>query len=405
MIIGHFIRDCVGQWFQGSLLYWLWIVLLLALMGYGAWYYGQQLTLGLVVTHMTNQVPWGFYIANFTFFVGVAAAAVMLVIPAYIFDRRDIRDVVLMGDTVAITAVIMAMLFVFVDLGRPARIWHLLPGLGYLNFPASLLAWDVVVLSGYLLLNAGISFYMLFSYYQGVEPRLRYYFPFVVIAIFWAISIHTVTAFLYSACSGRPFWHTSLLAPRFMASAFASGLAIMIIGLQMLRGVCRYPVHQSVIDHLALTMNVALQITLFFIGAEFFTEFYNEGEEAVSIRYLFFGLADHVALVPWIWTAIGLLVIATGIGTIHSLRNTTSLRLVACIFTIIGVWIEKGMGMIVPAFIPTPIGEIIEYSPSQVEIAISVGILALGLFLFTLLAKAAIPIERGTLRYTHARSQ
>ena len=237
MTLFYFLRDCVRQLFSGGLFYWAWIGLLLAFIGLGGWYYFRQVTEGLLITNMTNQVSWGFYIANFTFLVGVAAAAVMLVIPAYIFHRKDIKDVVLMGDTMAIAAVTMAMLFVVVDLGRPDRIWHLIPGLGRFNFPESLLAWDVIVLNGYLLINFAIAFYVIYCHYRNCQPKLKYYFPFVVIAIFWAISIHTVTAFLYSANSGRPFWGNPLLAPRFIASAFCSGPALMIIGLQIIRRV------------------------------------------------------------------------------------------------------------------------------------------------------------------------
>lgn len=383
---------------KGSWRYWTWIAVLVAMISVGAWSYGQQLIDGLVVTNLTNQVSWGFYIANFTFLVGVAAAAVMLVIPAYIFHREDIKDVVLMGDTMAIAAVTMAILFVVVDLGRPDRIWHLLPGIGIFNFPDSMLAWDVIVLNGYLALNIGISAYVVYCHYRGCEPKLSYYFPFVVLAIFWAISIHTVTAFLYSANSGRPFWSNPLLAPRFIASAFCSGPALMIIGLQIIRRVSHYPIKQSVINHLALVMATSLQITLFLIGAELFTEFYNEGEHAASVRYLFFGLDGHAALTPWIWTAVLLLGIATFIGSVHPLRRNVVLMNVAAVLTVVGVWIEKGMGMIVPAFVPTPIGEIYEYTPTLIEIGVTVGIWGLGLMIFTLLAKAAIPIACGGLR-------
>ncbi len=399
MTLLHFFRDCMAQWFRGSWAYWLWLTALAGLIALGAWHYGLQLDRGLVVTHMTNQVSWGFYIANFTFLVGVAAAAVMIVIPAYIFNRKDIKDVVLMGDTMAIAAVVMAILFVVVDLGRPDRIWHLVPGIGKLNFPDSMLVWDVVVLNGYLLLNLGISFYVIFCRYRGCEPRLGYYFPFVVVAIFWAISIHTVTAFLYAANTGRPFWSNPLLAPRFIASAFASGPALMIIGLQVIRSVSGYPIRQSVIDHLAIVMTVALQVTLFFIGAELFTEFYNEGEHAASVRYLFLGLNGHAALVPWIWTALALLGSATLIGTIHPLRRNPWLMNLMCLLTIVGVWIEKGMGMVIPAFVPTPIGEIAEYAPSLAELAISAGVWGIGLLIFTLFVKSALPIECGVLRH------
>jgi len=393
-----FFRDVFRELFRGSLLYWGWIVFLWAIIAMGGWSYIGQLNNGLVVTNMSNQVSWGFYISNFTFLVGVAAAAVMLVIPAYIFDRKDIRDVVLLGDTMAVTAVMMAMLFVIVDIGRPDRIWHMIPIIGRFNFPASLLAWDVIVLSGYLLLNLGISFYLLFNHYQGRDVKLKAYLPFIMLAIFWAISIHTVTAFLYSANTGRPFWHDALLAPRFIASAFCSGPALAIIILQLVRKLVGYPVRQSAIDTLRVTMTVALQITLFFVIAELFTDFYFEGAHSASAHYLFFGLHGAAKLTPWIWSALALLVIAVTILMIHSLRRNPVLFNIACVLTVIGVWIEKGMGLVIPGYIPTPLGEIFEYLPNATEIRISLGILAIGLLTFTLLAKAGMAIERRQLR-------
>ncbi|MCP4698637.1 MAG: polysulfide reductase NrfD [Gammaproteobacteria bacterium] len=383
---------------RGSLVYWGWVSFLLALILFGAWHYLDQLERGLAVTNMSDQVSWGFYIANFTFLVGVAAAAVMLVIPAYLFDRKDLKDVVLVGDTLAAAAVITAILFVIADVGRPDRLWHLIPGIGRFHFPESMLAWDVIVLNGYILLNLGISFYILFSLYRGLRPNLKLYFPFVVIAIFWAISIHTVTAFLYAANSARPFWHNALLAPRFIASAFASGPALIIFILMIIRNRSGYPVSQSVIEHLSLVMAVALQITLFFVLTELFTEFYNEGAHAASTRYLFLGLHGHTALRPWIWTALLMLLAAAALTMIHPLRRHPLFLKIACALTVVGVWIEKGMGMVIPGFIPTPMGEILEYTPSVAELCISAGIWAVGLLIFTLLTKAAIPIECGRLR-------
>ncbi len=396
--LSSFLVSSLGYLIRGRPLYWAWVASLGALILLGGWFYVYQLREGLVVTNMTNQVSWGFYIANFTFLVGVAAAAVMLVVPAYIFNRQDIKDVVLMGDTMAIAAVTMAILFVVVDLGRPDRFWHLIPFIGRFNFPQSMLAWDVIVLNGYLFLNLGISFYIVFNHYRGKEPNESHYFPWVLLAIFWAISIHTVTAFLYSANTARPYWHNALLAPRFIASAFASGPALMAIGLQIIRKISDYPIRQSVIHHLALVAAIALQVTLFFLAADLFTDFYNEGEHSASARYLFFGLDGHNGLTPWIWTAVALLAIAMLILMIHPLRRHPVSMNIAFVLTIAGVWIEKGMGLIVPAFVPTPIGEIYEYTPSTTEVVVSLGIWAFGLLLFTLLAKAALPVQCKFLR-------
>jgi len=398
MAVVRFILDGLREMFRGSREYWMWLGALAVVVAFGAWNYSQQLTNGLVVTGMSDQVSWGFYISNFAFLVGIAAAAVLLVIPAYIFDRKDIKDVVLVGEGMAVAAVLMAIMFVIADLWRPDRLWHMLPYIGRFHWPVSLLAWDVLVLSIYLLLNLAIPFYVLFSHYRGKEPNFRLYFPFVVIAMFWAISIHTVTAFLFSANPARPFWHTSLLGPRFIASAFASGPALIIITLQIVRKVTSYHISQTVIDTLALIMTTALQISLFFVGVELFTDFYNEGSHAASIHYLFFGLGGFASLRTWIWLALALNLIAVVILMIHPLRQKTLFLNIACVLAFVGIWIEKGMGLVIPGFIPTPLGEIFEYMPTSVELGVAAGIWAFGILIFTLLAKAVIAIKQGKIR-------
>jgi len=200
----------------GGLLYYAWVGLLLAavLVGFAA--YLDQLEEGLITTSMRDQVSWAFYIGNFTFLVGVAAAAVLLVIPAYVYQWKPIKEVAILGELLAISAIAMCGLFVWVDIGRPDRAWHLIPSLGRLNLPSSLLAWDVIVLNGYLVLNAHICGYLLYVAYLGRKPTKLFYVPFVFIAIAWALSIHTVTAFLYVGLGGRPFWNTAILGPRFL---------------------------------------------------------------------------------------------------------------------------------------------------------------------------------------------
>ena len=393
----HFMVDALRKMLQGPRSYWLWLLFLAAVIAYGLAGYSQQLSAGLVVTGLSDQVSWGFYISNFAFLVGIAAAAVLLVVPAYIFNRRDVKAVVLVGEGVAVAAVIMAMLFVIVDLGRPERFWHMIPGLGRFNFPVSLLAWDVVVLSGYLLLNLAIPFYILFSKYCGAEPQEKLYFPFVILAIFWAISIHTVTAFLFSANPARPYWHTALLGPRFIASAFASGPALIILTLQVIRRVSTYRIEQSVIDLLALIMTFAMQINLFFVAAELFTDFYNEGSHSASIRYLFLGIDGFGSLRPWIWGALAMNLIAVTILTIHPLRRNMLTLNIACVLAFVGVWIEKGKGLVIPGFIPTPLGEVFEYAPTSIELGVSAAIWGLGIMIFTVLAKLVIAVEQGEL--------
>jgi molybdopterin-containing oxidoreductase family membrane subunit len=399
MPLASFFYDALREMLRGPREYWLWLLLLIAMFAFGAWNYLDQLEHGLVITGMSDQVSWGFYIANFAFLVGVAAAAVLLVIPAYVFHRQDVKAVVLLGEGMAVAAVLMAMLFVFVDIGRPDRAWHAIPFIGRFNFPNSLLAWDIVVLNGYLALNLLIPFYVHYNHYRGREPNLKLYFPFVVVAMFWAISIHTVTAFLFSANSARPFWNTALLGPRFIASAFASGPAIIILTLLVIRRITGYHFSNSVVDTLALIMMLAMQINIFFVGAEVFTDFYNQSWHAAHLHYLFMGLEGFSALRPAIWLAIALNLLAVVILTITPLRKRMPTLITACIAGYLGIWLEKGMGLVIPGFIPTPLGEIFEYAPTRQEFFIAVGIWAFGFLVFTLLAKASIAIELGMVRY------
>lgn len=405
MSIVSFVLDGVRAMLRGGRLYWTWLGGLALVFGVGVLAYIGQLRDGLVVTGMSDQVSWGFYIANFAFLVGIAAAAVLLVIPAYLFHRADVKQVVLIGEGLAVAAVLCAMMFVLADLGSPERAWHLLPFIGRFNWPQSLLAWDVLVLNGYLALNLALPFYVHYRHWQGREPNLRAYFPVVVVAMFWAVSIHTVTAFLFSANAGRPFWHTALLGPRFIASAFVSGPALIIVVLQLIRRHTAYPVQQGVIDLLALIMAFALQISLFFVGAELFTDFYAETSHAGSMRYLFFGLHGLHGLQAWIWTALALNVVAVVLLSIHRTRRAPLTLNIACGLAFAGIWIEKGMGLVVPGFIPTPLGEVFEYSPTARELLVALGIWAFGALVFTLLAKASIAIETGAVRQGSAAGQ
>lgn len=384
---------------RGSRKYHLWMGLLTLVMLAGIYAYFVQIREGLIVTGLTDQVSWGLYISNFTFLVGVAAAAVMLILPTYILKDTDLKGAVLIGEGLAVAALIMCLFFVTVDLGGPARAWHLLPVIGIFNWPQSMLAWDVLVLNGYLFINLTIPLYILYHHYQGKEPNKKVYLPGVFISVFWAVAIHLVTAFLYAGLPSRPFWNSSLLGPRFLASAFAAGPALIILILQFIHRFSEYKISRDAIRKLAMVATVAAQINIIMLISELFKEFYAPTHHSLSAIYLFFGLDGHNSLAPWIWTGIGLNVIATVILSVHFLRNDFKYLTLACILLFVGIWIEKGMGLIVPGFIPEPYGKIVEYSPTWIEVFVTLGIWALGAFVFTLLARVAIAIETGKIRF------
>jgi molybdopterin-containing oxidoreductase family membrane subunit len=394
-----FVADGLREVTQGSAAYHLWMAFLTAIMLAGAYAYSVQLRHGLSVTGMHDHVSWGFYIASFTFLVGVAAAAVILVMPTYVLHDHDFKSAVLFGEGIAVAALVTAIGFVAVDLGGPARLWHLVPGLGLLNWPRSMLAWDILVLNGYLALNLLIPFYILFSRYRDREPNPRLYVPAVLVSILWAVSLHLVTAFLYAGLPARPYWHSALLGPRFLATAFAAGPALMIIVLAVIRRRTAYAIPDSTIQKLALVVTVAAQVCLVILASELFTEFYRTTHHGESARYLYFGLEGHRELVPWIWTSVALSVLATAMLSVHRVRRTAPILYLACAMLFVGVLIDKGIGTIIPGFVPEPWGGIPTYSPTWVELTVSAGLWALGAFVFTVLAKAAIAIEVGRSRW------
>jgi Ni/Fe-hydrogenase subunit HybB-like protein len=377
---------------RGEPLYWGWIAVLSALIVSGVLAYSSQLQHGLIVTSMRDQVSWGFYIGNFTFLVGVAAAAVVLVIPAYVYHWKPIREIAIFGELLAVSAILMCLLFVMADIGRPDRFWHLMPPLGFLNFPRSILAWDMVVLNLYFAVNFIVVTHILYRAFWKRAYSKQLVVPLVLMSIPMAIGIHTVTAFLYNGLSARPYWNSSILAPQFLASAFCSGPAILLMALQLLRKFTNFEIQDEALYKIAELMAYAMFLNLFLHGAEAFKEYYSATEHLLYTKYWFQGLEGHRTLVPFAWSAVTLNIVAFSLFITPATRRNWVTLNAGCLAIYAGCYIEKGMGLIIPGLTPDTLGEIYEYAPSLNELRVAAGIFAVGFLVFTLMLKVAVPI-------------
>jgi molybdopterin-containing oxidoreductase family membrane subunit len=374
---------------SGSGRYWAWIGFLLAVIAVGFLAYMKQLNEGLGITGLSRDVSWGFYIAQFTFLVGVAASAVMLVIPYYLHNFKKYGKIVILGEFLAVSAVTMCMLFILVDMGQPMRVLNVVLH----PTPNSVMFWDAVVLNGYLMLNIIIGWITLGADKKQVAPP-KWVKPLIYLSIPWAVSIHTVTAFLYAGLPGRHLWLTAIMAARFLASAFAGGPAILILLALIVRKYSKFDPGTDAIQALAKTVTYAMAANVFFFLLEVFTALYSGiPGHAHPIVYLFAGLDGHTMLVPWMRAAAILAFIGLGLLIYPKTRENEGTLKFALVAVIIAAWIDKGMGLVVGGFVPNPFEGVTEYSPTAPELAITFGVYAVGLLVLTLLYKVAIAVR------------
>jgi Ni/Fe-hydrogenase subunit HybB-like protein len=373
----------------GSNRYWGWIAVLLAFMAAGALSYVQQYNYGLGLTGMSRDVSWGVYIAQFTFLVGVAASGVMVVLPYYLHDYKTFGKITILGEFLAVAAVSMCLMFILADLGQPLRALNVLLH----PTPRSILFWDMIVLNVYLFLNIFVGWIVLTAEKKEVPPP-KWIKPFIYISIPWAVSIHTVTAFLYAGLPGRHFWLTAILAPRFLASAFAGGPALLILLCLIIKRVSKFDPGKEAIQKLVTIVAYAALINIFFVLLEFFTSYYsNIPSHMHTLDYLFFGLDGYGQLVPWMRVSTIFGVIAIIMLLVPATRKREDTLAVACILLFISLWIDKGIGLVIGGFVPNPLEEITAYHPSFQEIMITLGVWATGFFILTVLYKIALSVK------------
>lgn len=374
---------------KGTKKYYGWLTFLIICIGVGFMVYLWQLKVGLQITGLSRDVSWGFYIAQLTYLVGVAAGGVMVVLPYYLHDYKAFGKITILGEFLAIAAIVMCGLFVIVDLGQPMRFMNIM----LYPTPNSILFWDFMVLNVYMLLNLVIGWNVL----EAERNNVHYQWwlkPLIYLSIPWAVSIHTVTAFLYCGLPGRGFWLTAILAPRFLASAFAAGPALLILLCLLVRKLTKFDPGREQIQSLAKIVAYAICVNVFFFLCEIFVAFYsNIPEHKDHIIYLFFGLHGHGVLVPWMWLSMILMIFSIVLLVNPITRKNESVLAVACVALFVGTWIDKGLGMIAGGFVPSPLHHVNEYMPTIPELTVGLGVYAIGALVLTILYKIVVSVK------------
>ena len=373
----------------GSKGYYTWLAFLGIFIATGVACYLYQFNEGLRITGLSRDVSWGFYIAQFTFLVGVAASAVMLVLPYYLHDVKAFGKITILGEFLAIASVTMCLLFIFVDLGNPTRILNVI----LYPTPTSVLFWDMIVLNVYLILNILIGWNVLAAERKGVAPP-KWVKPLIYLSIPWAVSIHTVTAFLYAGLPGRHFWLSAIMAVRFLGSAFAAGPALLVILALIVRRATGFDAGNEALKKLINIITYALLASIFFVILELFTAFYSQIPGHMhAFQYLFWGLEGHNKYTTWTWVSVGMGLTSALLLVIPWTRNKMGIAAVACVGVFGALWIEKGLTLVVTGFIPNPLEHVVEYAPTAPEIFIALGVWATGFLVLTLLYKIAITVK------------
>ena len=377
----------------GNKWYYAWLGVLAVCIVQALFAFAHQFDRGLIVTNMRDSVSWGYYIGNFTFLVGVAAAAVLLVVPAYVYDWKPIKEVALFGELLAVASIVMCLLFVLVDMGRPDRFWHILPFIGRMHLPSAIMAWDAIVLNIYLAVNLTVASYLVYCAYHGIHYNKKFVWPLVIFSIPMAVSIHTVTAFLYNGMASRSYWNSAILAPRFIASAFCSGPALLLILFQILRKVSAFEIKDEAIHKVAELMAYAMGFNLFLFGAEVFKEYYSNTHHLVHYEYLFAGLhGQRSPIALYAWMSLAFAIISFLLFMIPKTRKNIVWMNVGCVLIYASVYIEKGIALIIPGFTPDQLGQLYEYVPSTTELRVAAGVFGVGFLLFTLMVKVSVAI-------------
>lgn len=402
--------------------YYLWLGLLTSTILWGAYAYSTQLRHGLIVTGLRDQVPWGIYITNFVFFIGISHAGTLISSILRLTGAGWRQPVTRLAEAITVASLFVGGLIPIIDMGRPDRlaniiihgriqsnlVWDLI-GIGTYFTGSLLFFWllmvpDVAILRDHFP-NPGKIRKWLYSVLalgfrnkaeqHKILEKANHVMTIVILPL--AVSVHTVVAWLF-AMSLRPGWNSSIFGPYFVVGAIFSGIAAAILAMAAYRwcyGLQCYiePLHFRNLGYLLLTMTL---IYMYFNVNEYLTIGYKMTEaDSHLVKDLFTGRFSHLF---WGVQAVGVIMPTIVLGLTLGFRHFRERFVIqgtvfASVGILLGAWVKRYV-IIVPTLsnplLPTQKGllsEWINYQPTWVEWSITAAAIAAFLLIYTLISK------------------
>jgi len=392
-----------------------WFFILIMFIGVGLWGWIIQIDKGLGVTGMRDYVSWGMYIANFVFFVAVSLIGFLLSSALHLLKINWAKPVSRVAEQVAIAGVALAGLIIVMDMGRPDRFLNVfLHG----RF-ASPIIWDVTVVTTYLTISVLLFYIPLIPDLALLRDRMGSEVPkwkmkiYTILALGWkgnakqyktvyhamrvlmlliipvGLSIHTVTSWLFAATL-RSGWDTTILGPYFVAGAFVAGSAAVIMLMYAYR--IRYGLKDYFedihFDQMGKLLVFVSLVYLYFNINEFLVPGYKmKSAEGVHLTNLFTGSFSSMF---WIVQIVGL-ILPIILLLLKYFRKPLPIAIIS-FFVLVSAWFKRYL-IVVPTmehpFLPVQnVPENFQtYSPTSIEIMITLFSFFAALLIITVLAK------------------
>lgn len=389
------------------------VSLLSAITLWGLFCWGYQLHEGIGVAGIRRPVFWGFYIVNFVFWIGISHAGTLISAILRLTEAQWRKPVTRAAEAITVFALMIGGMFPIIHLGRAWIFYWLIPypnsRLLWPNFRSPLL-WDLTAISTYL---TGSTIYLflplipdvaqLAEHATGLRRKLYRFLSLgwtgsdrewhaleramklmaaMILAV--AVSVHTVVAWDF-AMAIAPMWHSTIFGPYFVVGAIFSGIAALLLVMSIIRKTMHFEKYLTPhhFDNLAKLLLLMSLLWLYFSFAENLTVWYGNEPKEMNV----FGTRTRGTFSVYFWAMVfcnfAVPFVLLGIKRLRTIRTST----IAAIAVLIGMWLERYI-IVVPTLAMTRLPAVSGgYSPTWVEISITVATFAVMGLLYLLFSK------------------